>query len=51
MYKLIIAYFLTQMWHESLRDFLSSTIINIDSEEYTMNLGKAQVRQNRKCKF
>ncbi|XP_045111851.1 maestro heat-like repeat-containing protein family member 1 isoform X2 [Portunus trituberculatus] len=34
-----------QMWHESLRDFLSDTITNIDSEEYTMNLGKAQMEQ------
>lgn len=34
-----------QMWHESLWDFFSATIINIDSEEYTMNLGKAQMEQ------
>uniref|UniRef100_A0A0P4W3R7 Maestro heat-like repeat-containing protein family member 1 n=1 Tax=Scylla olivacea TaxID=85551 RepID=A0A0P4W3R7_SCYOL len=33
------------MWHESLRDFLGDTITNIDSEEYTMNLGKAQMEQ------
>ena len=41
---LIGTYFNLQMWHESLRDFLDTTITNIDSEEYTMNLGKAQVR-------
>ncbi|XP_042865363.1 maestro heat-like repeat-containing protein family member 1 isoform X1 [Penaeus japonicus] len=34
-----------QMWHDSLRDFLASTIINIDSEEFTINVGMAQMDQ------
>ncbi|XP_042231664.1 maestro heat-like repeat-containing protein family member 1 isoform X2 [Homarus americanus] len=34
-----------QMWHDSLRDFLASTIIHINNEEYTINIGKAQMEQ------
>ncbi|KAK8730652.1 hypothetical protein OTU49_007859 [Cherax quadricarinatus] len=34
-----------QMWHDSLRDFLASTITHINNEEYTNNIGKAQMEQ------
>nr|XP_045621254.1 maestro heat-like repeat-containing protein family member 1 isoform X2 [Procambarus clarkii] len=34
-----------QMWHDSLRDFLASTITHINNEEYTINIAKAQMDQ------
>ncbi|KAK3886737.1 hypothetical protein Pcinc_009116 [Petrolisthes cinctipes] len=36
---------LIQMWHDSLRDFLRSTITHINNEDYTMQIGKAQMEQ------
>lgn len=34
-----------QMWHDSLRDFLAATITAVGTEEFTVNLGTAQMDQ------